>query len=197
MENQAVKQPILHTERLTLAPLADDHLELEVGLDADPDVMRHLTARGSSRAEVELAHQRRLAAGREVPGLGFWVGFDHDEFIGWWLLRPPHGPDQPNVAGEADLGYRLLRQHWRRGYATEGARELIRYGFADLGLTRIFAQTLAVNMPSRATMAAAGLTFKRAVMSDEPDESVHGADQGEVEYEITRSTWGQQRTAGL
>jgi RimJ/RimL family protein N-acetyltransferase len=34
----------------------------------------------------------------------------------------------PQVPGEADLGYRLLRRHWRRGYATEGARELIRYG---------------------------------------------------------------------
>jgi RimJ/RimL family protein N-acetyltransferase len=119
-------QPTLRTARLTLVPLTDDHLELEAELDADPEVMRYLTGRGSSRAEVEQAHQRRLAVAREVPGLGFWVGFDHEAFIGWWVLQPPHGPDQPKVAGEADLGYRLLRRHWRQGYATEGARELIR-----------------------------------------------------------------------
>jgi RimJ/RimL family protein N-acetyltransferase len=125
-----------------------------------------------------------------------WVGFDQDAFIGWWVLRSPHGPDQPKVAGEADLGYRLLRRHWRRRYATEGSRELIRYGFEVVGLTRIFAQTLAVNLPSRATMMAAGLTFGRAFSSADPDEdAVPGADCGEVEYEITREVW-QQRSGG-
>ncbi|MEO6087763.1 MAG: GNAT family N-acetyltransferase [Umezawaea sp.] len=182
--------PVLRTERLTMVPLADDHLELEVELDSDPEVMRHLTGRALSRAEVERAHQDRVAAAREAPGFGYWVGFAEDGFVGWWLLRPPHGPDQPEVAGEADLGYRLLRRRWRRGYAVEGARELIRYGFADLGLDRVFAQTMAVNTASRATMAAAGLTFARAFTSDGTyDDPVAGAEQGEVEYEITRSTW--------
>jgi RimJ/RimL family protein N-acetyltransferase len=107
-----------------------------------------------------------------------------------WLLQPPHGPDQPQVSGEADLGFRLLQCHWRNGYASEGARELIRHGFADLGLTRVFAQTLAVNSPSRATMVAAGLTFARAFTSGDPDdELVPGAEQGEVEYELTQTTW--------
>jgi RimJ/RimL family protein N-acetyltransferase len=186
-------QPTLHTARLTLVPLADEHLDLEVELDSDAEVMRYLTGRALSRAEVERAYQRRIGAARTVPGLGFWVGFDGDDFIGWWVLQPPHGPDQPQVAGEADLGYRLLRRHWRRGYATEGARELIRYGFDDVGLNRIFAQTMAVNTPSRATMTAAGLTFARAFISgDSYDDLVPGAEQGEVEYEITRSTWLQQ-----
>ena len=109
-------------------------------------------------------------------------------------MQPPHGPDQPKVAGEADLGYRLLRRHWRHGYAAEGARELIRYGFGDVGLNRIFAQTMAVNTPSRATMTAVGLTFVRAFVSgDLYDDLVPGAEQGEVEYEITRSTWQQLR----
>jgi len=132
-QNRPVPQPVLRTARLTLAPLSDEHLDLEAELDADPQVMRYLTGRASTRAEVERAHQRRLAAAREVPGLGFWAGFAYEQFIGWWLLRPPHGPDQPKVAGEADLGYRLLRRHWRSGYATEGAHELIRYGFKTSG----------------------------------------------------------------
>lgn len=103
---------------------------------------------------------------------------------------PPNGPDQPKVAGEADLGYRLASRYWRRGYATEGARELIRYGFADVGLTRIFAQTMAVNTASRATMNAAGLAFVRAFICGEPyDDPIPGAEQGEVEYEITRTRW--------
>ena len=132
-------------------PLADEHLPFEIELDADPQVMRYITGRALSPAEVEPAHQRRLAAANEVPGLGFWAGFAGDDFVGWWILQPPNGPDQPRVAGEADLGYRLLRRYWRRGYASEGARELIRHGFEDLGLDRIFAQTMAVNAASRAT----------------------------------------------
>jgi RimJ/RimL family protein N-acetyltransferase len=179
-------QKILDTERLRLVPLAEEHLEFEVELDSDPEVMRCLAGRASSRAEVEQAYQRRLAAARGVPGLGFWAGFTDGDFVGWWILQPPNGPDQPKIAGEAGLGYRLLRRHWRRGYASEGARALIRYGFADLGLHRIFAQTMAVNLASRATMNAVGLTFTRAFISSEPyDDPIPGAEQGEVEYEIT------------
>ena len=114
-------QPTLHTERLRLVPLAEEHLQFEIELDSDPEVMRYITGRALSPEEVEQAHRRRLAATDDVPGLGFWAGFADDEFVGWWILQPPHGADQPRVAGEADLGYRVLRRHWRRGYASEGA----------------------------------------------------------------------------
>lgn len=190
---EPMTQPTLHTGRLELVPLGDAHLELEIALDADPDVMRYLTGRALSRAEAERAHQRRVAVAREIPGLGFWAGFVAQEFVGWWILQPPHGPDQPKVAGEADLGYRLARRHWRRGYASEGARELIRYGFGGLGLNRIFAQTMAANTAARAAMKAAGLSYIRTFISGPYGELVPGADQGEVEYEITRSTWQRNR----
>ncbi|MFJ7210562.1 GNAT family N-acetyltransferase [Amycolatopsis sp. NPDC098790] len=179
--------PTLHTARLTLVPLSDEHLELEYELDSDPEVMRYLTGRAATRAEVVQAHSRRMAT---APGFGFWMGFAGANFVGWWLLRPPHGPDQPEVEGEAELGYRLLRSQWRRGYAREGSLELLRYGFEELGLNRIFAQTMAVNKPSRATMASLGMTFARAFTSAaEYEDPVEGADQGEVEYETKRSHW--------
>ncbi|MGV9361200.1 GNAT family N-acetyltransferase [Amycolatopsis sp. NPDC003731] len=184
--------PLLRTARLSLVPLADEHLELEYELDSDPEVMRYLTGRASTRSEVSAAHARRMAV---APGFGFWMGFAASDFVGWWLLRPPNGPDQPYAEGEAELGYRLLRRQWRKGYAREGSLEVLRYGFEDLGLDRIFAQTMAVNKPSRATMASAGMTFKRAFISaGEYEDPVEGAEQGEVEYEITRSTW--LKTAG-
>jgi RimJ/RimL family protein N-acetyltransferase len=190
-------QPTLQTERLTLVPLGDEHLEYEIELTADPEVMRHITGRALAPSEVEQAHRRRLAAAEEVPGLGFWAGFADDGFIGWWILQPPNGPDQPRVPGEADLGYRLLRRSWRRGYASEGARELIRYGFEEVGLERIFAQTMAANAASRATMTAVGLTFTRAFISGEPyGDLVQGADLGEVEYGLTRATWQRRFAIG-
>ena len=187
-------QRTLHTGRLTLVPLADEHLEWEVELDSDPEVMHYLSGRASTRQEVEAGHARRLAAAEKVDGLGFWVGLLDDEFVGWWTLQPAHGPDQPDDPGVADLGYRLLRRHWGKGLASEGARELVRYGFDDIGLDRVIAQTLAVNAGSRAVMERVGLSYVRTFPTSRT-EPVEGVEEGEVEYELTRSQW-ERRTTG-
>jgi RimJ/RimL family protein N-acetyltransferase len=186
-----VQRPTLRTARLELIPLSDEHLEFEVELDSDPEVLRYLDGRARTREEVERAHQRRLGAGDKIPGLGFWVGFHTGEFVGFWMLQPPHGPDQRQVPGEADLGYRLLRRWWRQGLAGEGARELLRYGFVEVGLRRIFGQTLAVNDPSRAVLASIGMTYVRAFPSASPEPLVAGSARGEVEYEITHDQWAE------
>jgi RimJ/RimL family protein N-acetyltransferase len=186
-----VPQRTLRTERLELVPLADEHLEYEVELDSDPEVHRYLGPRGRTREEVIRDHARRLEHGRRVDGLGLWAGFVREpasEFVGLWMLQPPHGPSQPQVPGEADLGYRLLRRWWRRGFAKEGSRELIRHGFDDLGLTRIFGQTMTVNRASRATMESLGMTFVRT-FHEEHDDPVDGTELGEVEYELRRPAW--------
>lgn len=182
-----VTQVMLRTARIQLVPLSDDHLDGEVELDADPEVMRYL-GRPRQRAEVEQAHQRRLATASRVPGLGFWAGLVDGAFAGWWILEPPERADQGPVVGQAELGYRLLRRYWRRGLASEGARELVRHGFADLGLQRIFAETMAVNLPSRATMASVGLSYVRTFHLDF-DDPLAGSERGEVEYAITRQEW--------
>jgi RimJ/RimL family protein N-acetyltransferase len=193
---QRLSQRTLHTERLTLAPLADEHLEWEIELDSDPEVMRHLSGRASTRDEVEAAHARRMAAARKVNGLGFWVGLVGNEFVGWWILQPTHGPDQPDDPGVADLGYRLLQRHWRKGLASEGARELVRYGFDDVGLERIIAQTMAVNAASRAVMERIGLTYVRSFPTS-MTPPVQGVEEGEVEYEVTRRQWERRRGTTL
>jgi RimJ/RimL family protein N-acetyltransferase len=186
-------QQTLHIARLTLVPLADEHLEWEVELDSDPEVMRYLSGRASSREEVEATHARRITAAHKVDGLGFWIGLLDDEFVGWWTLQPAHGPDQPNDPSVADLGYRLLQRRWRKGLASAGARELVRYGFDDVGLERIIAQTLSVNAASRAVMERIGLTYVRT-FSTSMTEPVEGVEEGEVEYEMTREQWERRAT---
>lgn len=54
---------------------------------------------------------------------------------------------------------------------------------------------MAANTAARATMRAAGLSYVRAFISGPYDDLVLGAGQGEVEYEITRSTWQRNRAA--
>lgn len=182
-------QATLHSSRINLVPLAAEHLAYEIELDSDPEVMRYLSnGKVRTREEVEDYHRCRLAVAARVPGLGFWAGFVDRRFVGWWILEPPERADRGPVEGQAELGYRLLRRYWRQGLASEGGRELIRHGVQDLGLSRIFAETMAVNSASRATMVSVGMEYVRTFYMNW-DDPIPGIEQGEVEYAITRSQW--------
>jgi RimJ/RimL family protein N-acetyltransferase len=132
-----------------------------------------------------------MAAAQKVDGLGFWIGLVDDEFVGWWILQPAHGPDQPDDPAVADLGYRPLQRHWRNGLASEGARELVRYGFDDVGLDRIIAQTMTVNNGARAVMERVGLTYVRTFPTS-TTAPLEGVEEGEVEYQVKRDEWKRQ-----
>jgi RimJ/RimL family protein N-acetyltransferase len=194
-----VPQPTLRTDRLLLVPLAERHLGLEVELDSDPEVMRYLSGRAQSRDEVVASHARRIAMADKVDGLGFWMAFrsdddtaprdeDHGESVGLMMLPPAHGPDQPDDPTVCDLGYRMLRRNWRRGYATEASRVLLRHAFETIGQSRVIAQTMAVNAGSRGVMEALGMRFVRTYYPDF-DDPLPGTGRGEVEYEMTREMW--------
>lgn len=202
-------QPILRTDRLLLVPLADRHLDLEVRLDADPEVLRYLFGRARSRDEVITSHARRMELGRRVDGLGYWMAFatagaapgstppareDEGEFVGLLMLPPAHGPDQPDDPTVCDLGYRIVRRHWRKGVASEASRALLRHAFDTVGQRRVIAQTMSVNTGSQAVMKAVGMRYVRTYFPSW-DEPLPGADLGEVEYEMTREMWAERRRA--
>lgn len=201
-------QPILRTDRLLLVPLADRHLELEVHLDSDPEVLRYISGRAHARDEVLESHARRMALAGRVDGLGYWMAFgsgdgshgstapereDEGEFVGLMMLPPAHGPDQPDDPSVADLGYRLVRRHWRKGLASEASRALLRHAFDTVGQSRAIAQTMAVNTGSQGVMKAIGMRYVRTYFPSW-DEPLPGADLGEVEYEMTRAMWQAGRT---
>lgn len=205
-----MSQPILHTPRLLLVPLADRHLDLEIELDSDPEVLRYLSGRAHTRDEVVASHATRIELARKVAGLGFWIAFGTEggargsprpqteetgEFLGLMMLPPAHGPDQPDDPSVADLGYRVARRCWRRGIATEAAHALLRHAFVTVGIQRVIAQTMAVNAASRGVMAALGMSYVRTY-HPEWDEPLPGSEEGEVEYELTLADWRhQQRSA--
>ncbi|MEU2168060.1 GNAT family N-acetyltransferase [Micromonospora chersina] len=196
-------QPLLRTDRLLLVPLADRHLDLEVHLDSDPEVLRYLVGRARSRDEVIASHAERMALAAKIDGLGYWMAFgteggargstppageDDGEFVGLLMLPPAHGPDQPDDPTVAELGYRLLRRHWRKGLASEASRALLRHAFDTVGQQRVIAQTMAVNTGSRRVMEAVGMRHVRTFFPPF-DDPLPGSDLGEVEYELTRETW--------
>jgi RimJ/RimL family protein N-acetyltransferase len=196
-------QPILRTARLLLVPLADRHLELEIRLDSDPEVLRHITGRPRPRHEVVASHAKRIALADKVDGLGYWMAFgsdggrrdtsppeqeDEGDFIGLMMLPPAHGPDQPDDPTVSDLGYRLVRRYWRQGLASEASRVLLRHAFDAVGQTRVIAQTMAANAGSRGVMEAIGMRYVRTYFPPW-DDPLPGAELGEVEYEMTRQMW--------
>jgi RimJ/RimL family protein N-acetyltransferase len=183
----------LETERLVLRQFTESDVDNLVDLDSDPQVMRFITGgRGTSREEIETDYiPAYLAYYVKSPGFGFWAVEEKatGEFIGWFHFRPGpgHPPDEP------ELGYRLRRSAWGKGYATEGSRALIDKGFRDFGVQRVTAEAMVVNTASRRVMEKAGLRLVRLFHADWPDR-IAGDEHGDVEYAITREEWeGQQR----
>jgi RimJ/RimL family protein N-acetyltransferase len=168
----------LETERLLLRPITLDDVGLLVELDSDPEVMRYLTGRPSTRAEVETTVHENL--GRR------WIATDKEtgEFVGWFGLVP--GPD-----ASFDVGYRLRREWWGLGLGTEGTQALIDAAFGVVEARRVTAQTMAVNTRSRRVMERCGMRHVRTFHC-EWDDPLPGTEEGEVEYELTREEWRER-----
>jgi RimJ/RimL family protein N-acetyltransferase len=150
-------------------------------LNNDPEVMRFINGgRGASRREIEREYRERFAKD------GYWAAIERatDDFIGWFGFHPR----EDRASHEFELGYRIRKSAWDRGYATEGSRALIRKGFIELDVRRVFAETMAVNLASRRVMEKSGLEYVRTVHEDW-SEPIAGAEQGEVEYALTRAAW--------
>ena len=176
-----MSRPTLTTERLVLEPLGEQHLDDLVGLDADPAVMRLLTGRAATRAEVVGTWlPRRTRPDADERGIGCWTGRHEGVFAGWWSLAVDD--DDPTAA---ELGYRLRRTAWGRGLATEGAAALLSHAFGTVGLQRVWAETMAVNTASRRVLEKVGLRHVSTYVG-QWDDPIPGWEAGEVVYEVTR-----------
>ena len=176
---------VLHTERLVLRRFIEADLDHLVALHNDPEVMRFLTGgEPISRAAIERDYQARFV------GPGYWAAIERatGEFLGWFALHPTEDRDP----SELELGYRLRRSAWGQGFATEGARALVPWGFGEMGAARIWAETMAVNRASRRVMEKAGLVLVR-VYHRAWDNPLPGTEHGEVEYALERSEWERGR----
>ena len=184
----------LETPRLILRRLTIADVDAVEALDADPIVMRYVNGgRATSRAELESdVFPAWLAYYERGDAWGFWAAIERESgrFLGWFHLRPAH--DGP--ADEPELGYRLVRDAWGQGYATEGSRGLVDKAFGELGARRVWAATMKVNVASWRVMEKIGMRFVRLSFGEWP-EPIPGDEQGDVEYEITREEWAGTGTA--
>jgi RimJ/RimL family protein N-acetyltransferase len=163
------------TPRLHLRPIAVDDVDLLVGLDSDPEVMRFLTGWPTTRGEVEEIIRACLGCR--------WVAFDRrsTEFVGWYGLVPRDGR-------VFEIGYRLARRWWGQGRASEGVRTLITEAFTERGASAVIGHTMAVNLASRRVMERCGMRHVRTFHL-EWEDPLPGSDQGEVEYAVSAEEW--------
>lgn len=186
-------QIFLETDRLRLRRFTAADVDNLVELDSDPQVMFFINAgEPTPREEVEGSILPGFLWYYDTyPGYGFWAAIEKvtDRFLGWFHLRPRLEGGTPD---EPELGYRLIRSAWGKGYATEGSRALIDRAFAELGAARVVAETMAVHTASRRVMEKAGLRYVRTFQADWPVR-IPGDEHGDVEYAITRAEWEHDR----
>ena len=156
----------LRTERLVLREWRDADLEPFAELNADKRVMEHMPIRLSREQSDAMAARLRAHFTQhgfglyavEVPGRFAFAGY-----VG--LLRVGFAA---HFTPAVEIGWRLAHAAWGQGYATEGAREVLTYGFEQQGLAEIVSFTIAANQRSWHVMEKLGMTHRPEDDFDHP-----------------------------
>jgi RimJ/RimL family protein N-acetyltransferase len=153
---------VIETERLILREWCDADRDPFFALNSDPAVMEFLPAtdRAASDAAVDRMIETQAGHGHcfwavERKADGAFLGF-----CGAMLAREP--------LNEVELGWRLAREAWGRGYATEGARASLAWCWANLAAPTVMAITVPANLRSRTVMEKIGLAYVEGGDFDHP-----------------------------
>ena len=149
--------PVIETDRLRLRGWGDDDREPFAAINADSEVARFLGApltREQSDALVD-----RIISGWDVHGFGLWAVQPKEldtcvGFVGLWVPSIS-APFMPCV----EIGWRLGRDVWGRGYVPEAARATLAFAFERLMLDEVVSMTARENQKSRRVMEKLGLTY--------------------------------------
>jgi RimJ/RimL family protein N-acetyltransferase len=160
------KTPMLDTLRLHLRLWRDEDLTPFAALNADPAVMEFFP-KLLDRAESD-ALAARIRAHFDRRGFGLWAveAPGVADFIGFVGLCVPGF--EAHFTPCVEIGWRLARPYWGRGYATEAARGALEYGFRRLAIAEIVSFTVPANQRSRNVMERIGMTRSPADDFDHP-----------------------------
>ena len=154
------------TPRLHLRQWRDEDLPAFAAMNADPIVMEFFPKR-LERGESD-ALASRIREGFARRGFGLWAVEVSGvaDFVGFVGLAVPSF--ETHFTPCVEIGWRLAREHWGRGYATEAARAALAFGFRELGLDEIVSFTAAINVRSRRVMERIGMTHTPSDDFDHP-----------------------------
>lgn len=182
----------LHTDRLVLRRWREADREPYAALNADPVVMERLNGTLTLAESDEMIG--RIERGFEERGYGLWAVdlVDGPSFIGFVGLSSPsfEAVFTPCV----EVGWRLARDAWGHGYATEAARAAIADGFTRVGLDEIVSFTTPTHTRSRAVMERLGMTHDPADDFGHPRFPEGHPLHRHVLYRMSARAWRAQKT---
>ena len=148
----------VETERLMLRELQGTDAEAIFELDADPEVHRFLGNAPLTHIDQAVPVIQFIRQQYIDNGIGRWAVIEKTSgaLIGWSGFKLI----LDSVNGHSvyyDLGYRFMRKHWGKGYATEVAKALLDYGFNEMNLEVIYAIADIENLASRSVLGKVGM----------------------------------------
>lgn len=189
----AARPETLTTARLVLRPWQPSDTEPFISMSLDPEVMAYLLA-FVSREAIEAWIQRQHAHFAK-NGFGFWAVESREtgEFMGaTGLLRIGY---EAHFTPAVEVGWRLARRFWGQGYVPEAARSACRFGFENLALPEIVANTVEANHNSRRVMEKLGMVRDAADDFDHPLVPADSPLRRQMLYRLTRGNWSRQTTS--
>lgn len=151
---------MLDTARLTLVPFTEAHVPGLHAINADPEVMRHISGRAETLAETAAMVERVQRRWVEF-GYSWWsfIERDSNEIVGAGALqnlRRTAAPE-PDPACPLEIGWRLRRDRWHQGLATEAARAIVEFAFGSVRAAEVYAVCEADNLASARVMQRLGM----------------------------------------
>lgn len=187
----------LETDRLFVRPWRSDDIDDLYELCSDAAVMRYF-AQVYDRGETELFLEKLLD--RQIKnGFCFDPVFEKatGAFVGFVGLNKPQLSKPLPFDPCVEIGWRLHKRYWGKGYASEAAREWLRFGFEILKQDEIVAFTIPENIPSQNVMKRIGMShdpqgdFKHPSLPNDHPMAMH------VLYRLTASDWLVSKTHAL
>jgi RimJ/RimL family protein N-acetyltransferase len=173
---------VIRTERLMLREWREADRDDWAAMNADPEVMEYFPAT-LDRAQADAAFDRISGALAE-RGWGLWA-LDHEgRFLGFTGLSPVGFEAAFTPATE--IGWRIRRDAWGHGFATEAARAVVAFAFDDLGIPELVSFTSVGNERSRAVMRRIGMTHDPADDFDNPNVAAGSPLRRHVLYRLER-----------
>ena len=173
---------MIETARLRVRPWRDSDRAPFAAMGQDAEVMRYLGP-PLSHAASDAAVDRMIAA-QAAQGFCFWALEQKSDgaFIGFCGLLPATFDAVP--ANSIEAGWRLRRAAWGQGLASEAARAVLDWGFAN-GIDRIIAFTTVTNLPSQRVMQRIGMVRRADLDFDHPRLVADDPLRPHVVYEAT------------
>ncbi|MBS0605145.1 MAG: GNAT family N-acetyltransferase [Verrucomicrobia bacterium] len=178
---------VIKTKRLLLRPWKESDFKPFAELNADPRVMEFFPSTLSREKSDELG--QRISSMIEEQGWGFWAVelTGTAQFIG--MIGINQVPFTSHFTPAVEIGWRLAYDFWGKGYALEGAKASLEYGFQTLLLDEIVSFTTLSNLRSQRVMQNLGMHCRREEDFEHPKLEEGHPLRRHVLYRLRRQEW--------